>query len=215
MSQSNNTYGFERPFEPDSLAQRALPYLKEKLNLVDVGCGEGADSVFFAQQGLDVTALDNNKETLSGLKSYADDHGFSNITIENCNIIEYNYPKDHFDAVSCLLVGCCMRRSEFEKMLQAVKATLKPNGIMIMSLRNYLDQRFVEYASSLDPIEPNTYYKPEDCCEIRYFIEKGRLKELFHGFEVLYYFEGMAPDKYQEVEEHGDSCIICQKKMDS
>ncbi len=211
MSLSNNTYGFDRPFEPDPLAQRALPYLKEKLNLVDIGCGEGADSVFFAQQGLEVTALDNNNESLNRLKSYADDHGFSKITLENCNIIDYNYLKNYFDAASCLLVGCCMRRSEFEKMLQSVKATLKPNGIMIMSLRNYLDPTFVEYASSLDPIEPNTYYKPDDCCEIRYYIEKGRLKEVFHDFEVLYYFEGLAPDKYREVEEHGDSYIICRK----
>ncbi|GAA3579389.1 hypothetical protein [Snuella lapsa] len=41
-------YGFESPFEPDSLAKKALSYLKNgSKHLLDIGCGEGADSVFF------------------------------------------------------------------------------------------------------------------------------------------------------------------------
>ena len=46
-----NKYGFEYPFKPDPLAVKALSYLKNKKYLLDVGCGEGADSVFFAKKG--------------------------------------------------------------------------------------------------------------------------------------------------------------------
>lgn len=80
-----------------------------------------------------------------------------------------------------------------------------------MSLRNYLDEEFNEYASSEKMIEPNTFRKKEDCCKIRYFIEKGKLRESFSDFEVVYYYEGYAPDKYGEVAQHGDSHIICRK----
>ena len=80
-----------------------------------------------------------------------------------------------------------------------------------MSLRNYLDPMFVEYSSTEKMIEPNTYLKKEDCCNIRYFIEKGRLREVFEDYEILYYYEGLSPDKYQEVSKHGDSYVIARK----
>jgi len=54
--------------------------------------------------------------------------------------------------------------------------------------------------------------KKEDCCQIRYFIEKERLRELFKEFKIVYYHEGLVPDKYEEIPLHGDSCIICLRK---
>jgi hypothetical protein len=80
-----------------------------------------------------------------------------------------------------------------------------------MSLRNYLDPEFKEYLPTEEMIEPNTFRKKEDCCKIRYYIEKGRLRQHFTDFEILYYYEGLVPDKYQEVPKHGDSYIICRR----
>ncbi|GAA3579395.1 hypothetical protein GCM10022395_30080 [Snuella lapsa] len=104
-----------------------------------------------------------------------------------------------------------MRKSEFENMILSIKRTIKNNGLIIMSLRNYLDPEFLEYSLTEKPIEPNTYVKKDACCKIRYYIENNRLRDLFVNFEILYYFEGLSPDKYQEVEYHGDSYIICKK----
>ena len=80
-----------------------------------------------------------------------------------------------------------------------------------MSLRNYLDPEFADYVASERMIEPNSFRKREDCCKIRYYIEKNRLREVFKDFEILYYYEGYAPDKYKEVSKHGDSYVICKK----
>jgi len=204
-------YGFENPFKADPLARKSLRYLKNAGRLLDVGCGEGADSVYFAKKGFHVTAIDGNESYLDRLRSFVADNGYAGISIKHGDVISYPYPKNHFDVINCLLVGCCMKRSEFEKLAVTLKQTIKRSGIIIMSLRNYLDEEFSEYASSEKMIEPNTFRKKEDCCKIRYFIEKNRLRESFSDFEILYYYEGYAPDKYQEVEHHGDSYIICRK----
>jgi tellurite methyltransferase len=206
-----NKYGFEYPFKRDPLAEKALRYLKNSEHLLDVGCGEGADSVFFAKKGFQVTAIDSNNIYLSRLRAFIGDKRFTNISIKCGNVIDYPYRKNFYDVISCLLVGCCMKRSDFEKLLTVLKQTIKRSGIIIMSLRNYLDPEFTDYVSTETMIEPNTFRKREDCCKIRYFIEKNRLRELFSDFDILYYYEGPAPDKYREVAEHGDSYIICKK----
>jgi len=204
-------YGFENPFKADPLARKSLRYMKNTGRLLDVGCGEGADSVFFAKKGFEVTAIDSNELYLGRLRSFIKDNGYAGLSVKYGDVISYPYRKNYFDVINCLLVGCCMKRSDFEMLVAMLKQTLKRSGIIIMSLRNYLDEEFTEYASSEKMIEPNTFRKKEDCCKIRYFIERNRLRESFSDFEIVYYYEGYAPDKYLEVAKHGDSYIICRK----
>jgi 2-polyprenyl-3-methyl-5-hydroxy-6-metoxy-1,4-benzoquinol methylase len=208
---SRNKYGFEYPFKHDPLSAKALRYIKGARYLLDVGCGEGADAVFYAKKGFHVTAIDSNKIYLSRLRAYKTDHQLSNISIKFGDVIHHRYRQQFYDVINCLLVGCCMKRSDFEALVTVVKQTVKHNGTIILSLRNYLDPEYTDYVSTEKMIEPNTFRKREDCCKIRYFIEKNRLRECFAGFEILYYYEGHTADKYKEVEMHGDSCIICRK----
>jgi SAM-dependent methyltransferase len=212
-SRLQEKYGFEYPFKPDPLAKKALRYHKSGKCLLDVGCGEGADTVFYAGKGYRVTAMDNNETYLTRLRAFVRDHDLPNLATHFSDVVNYPYPRNAYDVVSCLLVGCCMKRSEFEKMLNSLKQTVKPGGIIVMSLRNYLDADFKAYWATEKMIEPNTFLKKEDCCKIKYFIEKDRLREVFNDFEVLYYYEGYAPDKYEEVLAHGDSCIIGRRRM--
>ena len=206
-----NKYGFENPFKADALVKKALPYLNNCNTLLDVGCGEGADSVFFAKKGFRVSSVDNNKIFLDRLRAYITDKALANVSIIEGDVVSYPYRQNFYDVINCLLVGCCMKRSEFESLLIALRQTVKKSGIIIMSLRNYLDPDFIDYVSTETMIEPNTFRKRDDCCKIRYYIEKGRLRECFSDFEILYYYEGYAPDKYKEVAKHGDSYIICKK----
>ncbi len=150
-----NKYGFEYPFKPDQLVKKALHYIKGK-RLLDIGCGEGADSVFFAKKGYQVDAIDNNDSYLSRLRAFQKDNSLSNILVKKGDVINYLYPKNYYDAINCLLVGCCMKRSEFEHMLLSLKQAVKPSGVIIMSLRNYLDPQLEEYSITEKMIEPNT-----------------------------------------------------------
>ena len=133
-----NKYGFEYPFKSDPLTGKALRYLKNGKKLLDVGCGEGADSVFFAKKGFQVTAMDSNKIYLSRLRAFITDNEFTNISIKYGDVIDYHYRQSFYDVINCLLVGCCMKRSDFEKMkgeknkkaIQKIVNTGKPVGVI-------------------------------------------------------------------------------------
>ena len=204
-------YGFENPFKPDPLSRKALKYLLPGGRLLDVGCGEGADSVFFAKNGLRVTSVDKNKDYLRRFKAFRKDHRLSTITIREHDAISHRYPRNGYDAVICLLVLCCMKRSQFEALLPRLKRTVKPGGVIVMSARNYLDPERKEYIATEKEIEPATFRVKEVCCRFIYFIEKNRLRELFQDFDILSYSEGYKPCKYNEHPKHGDSIIICRR----
>lgn len=205
-------YGFEHPFITDPLVRRAIRY-RNGSTVLDVGCGEGADSVYYAKKGFSVAAIDLNAAYLRRLRAYRDDHDISGLSVIRHNVVTYRYPPGAYDVVSCILVVCCMKRSEFERVVPKLKRAVRPGGIVVMSARNYLDPELPDYQRASRELEPNTFPHKEDCCNYVYFLEKGRLRGMFADFTILYYYEGCAPCKYKEHPKHGDSYIICRRPL--
>ncbi len=205
-------YGFENPFKPDPFSRRASKYLPEGGALLDVGCGEGADSAYFAGKGFAVHAIDRNREYLRRFRRYCKDENLSAVSIEHADATTYEYPRNRYDVIASILVVCCMKRSEAENVVRAMKRAVKPGGIILLSSRNYLDPEIKGCHAGGRMVERNTFCSDYSCCEYVYFMEKGRLRELFRGFRVLYYREGYAGCKYGEHPRHGDSTIVCRRQ---
>lgn len=55
-------------YTPSHFAMSVLPQMEPGRRLLDVGCGNGRDSQFFAQNGLQVTAVDLNQEAIAILQ---------------------------------------------------------------------------------------------------------------------------------------------------
>jgi SAM-dependent methyltransferase len=214
MTSLNRKYGFEHPFLPDLLSKKALRFLGSGIpkKVLDLGCGEGADSAFFAQQGFIVTAIDKNQEHLSRLRKYQKNEGVEGLSILRRDAVTYHYPSNRFDLIVCLLVVCCMKRSAFDHVIDALKQSVRAGGIIVMSARNYLDPEFKTYRRSEKMVEKNTFRDKDDCCRYLYFVEKHRLRTAFKEFDILYQREGYAPCKYNEHPRHGDSYIICRRR---
>lgn len=62
--------GDTQVFYPSEFAKSVLPQLKTGEHILDVGCGNGRDSIFFAQHGLNVTALDMSREAIAYIEAH-------------------------------------------------------------------------------------------------------------------------------------------------
>ena len=60
--------GDAQVFYPSEFAKTVLSQLSSGCNLLDVGCGNGRDSMFFANNGMNVTAIDMSQEAISHIK---------------------------------------------------------------------------------------------------------------------------------------------------
>jgi tellurite methyltransferase len=86
--------------EPSNLARTALRYWKtmrqeERGPLLDLGCGEGRDAVFFAQEGFDVLAVDGSEAALRKTAALAAEIG---VVLKPClcDIRDYRLPHEFY-----------------------------------------------------------------------------------------------------------------------
>lgn len=59
----------EAPLEPSSFARHCQPYVQLDQPLLDAGCGNGRDALFFTRQGCTVWALDYSQMAIEKLKT--------------------------------------------------------------------------------------------------------------------------------------------------
>ncbi|MFO0937408.1 MAG: class I SAM-dependent methyltransferase [Gemmataceae bacterium] len=94
------------------------------LSILDLGCGCGEASVYFAKRGARVTASDLSSGMLDLTKRVGEKHGVTLETVE-CGSESLPFPDGTFDIVYGANV---LHHSNLEKALSEVKRVLKPGG---------------------------------------------------------------------------------------
>lgn len=141
-------------------------YLVPGATALAVADGEGRNSVFMAEQGMRVTALDFAPAALAKARRLADERGVT-VDFRQCDIMREDWPGD-FDLVAGIFiqfVGPDGRREQFRK----IKAATKPGGLVM--LHGYTPKQ-IEYGTGGPPNPENMYTE-----EI--------LRAAFVGWEVL------------------------------
>jgi tellurite methyltransferase len=86
---------------PSGLCAKVLEFIKPKANfrpkLLDLGCGEGRNAVYFAQQGFEVTGVDLSSPGLEKTQRYAKEVGVS-LTIVQADLKDYR-PEAGYDVI--------------------------------------------------------------------------------------------------------------------
>ena len=124
----------KRPVEkPSCSAKFFLKFLKSKSiskgKLVDIGCGNGRNAVYFAEHGYEVHAVDRSDDVLKDL----DLHG----VMPHCHSVTdyWMFEDDFFDLAMDIL---CYSDQDDEAhrsiYLSELKRVLKPGGLFLLSV---------------------------------------------------------------------------------
>jgi SAM-dependent methyltransferase len=144
--QTDNSFFGE---EPSNFALSCYNEYMEKNNLkkiLESGCGQGRDSLFFASKGINVTALDFSSIAIKGLIKHAKERSLlSNI---NASIFDPRnkpipFSKDEFDAVySHMFFNMHITWEQLKFMFQEIRRILKHDGFNFFSVRNHNDKSY-------------------------------------------------------------------------
>lgn len=151
------------------------PYVKYVLNYVksgealDLGAGSGRNTRFLADHGFEVTAIDDDKEAIAGLRKYRPKSKRS-VKLIHADIRDWRSESCRYDLVLCTMVlHFLTNEQEFRSVLTRIQDATKDGGINVISVYTNRNQAGV---------------RP-------YLIAPTRLGAYYHKWALLDTYEGL------------------------
>lgn len=120
------------PFSPSPFAIYVLEqYMKNGENTVELGCGNGRDAIYFAQNGIKVMAIDQCKEELEFL---SEKYSLPNLEfkVDDFTVLSTEYK---FDNVYSRFTLHSISKSNQMDLIKRIKQVLKPGGLFFVEAR--------------------------------------------------------------------------------
>ncbi len=178
----------------DDWLDKYMPIIeKSKMRpIIDLGCGNGNDTLYLSQKGYKVISCDYSKEALLHINSFVENH--------NCICIDMR-DKLPFEAESAYIMICDLSLHYFNekmthKIINEIYRIIKSKGSLICRVNAVSEMGNEKYEPI--KIEDNYYFIGEK--KKRYF-DKADVNKFFHKFKVdnIYEYEMIRYQKPKHV----------------
>lgn len=169
--------------------------MRENLTAVDIGCGKGRNTMYLAQSGMKVTALDYAANALEETVQRAREAGLDNkVTPHICAIDEtWPFHDSTFDlAVDCFSSINIETPDGRQQYKQEVLRTLKPGGYVFTCVVSAHDELQSELSKLYPGPEQNSTIWP-NVGKFQKNYSKEELLDFYQPFEVVSFTETNRP----------------------
>jgi SAM-dependent methyltransferase len=166
--------------EPSDFAKSCYNTMRDNAKTVlELGCGQGRDCLYFGTKGIKVKALDSSNLAIEQLSQRVKQ---ANLSIE-ASVYDATKPlpfnDGEFDAVySHMLFNMGLKLEQLKVIFQEIRRVLKKNGFHFFSVRNQND-KFFGTGTRID----NQIYKINGF-QIRFFT-KQEIEQLSKEFRII------------------------------
>ena len=151
--------------------------------ILELGSGQGRDTLFFTRHGFQVYALDYSEEGLKAIQKKADAIGASGSLTTIYRDVRRRLPfdDDFFDGCYSHMLYCmALTTPELEFLSQEVCRVLKPGGLNIYTVRH-----------TADPHYRTGIHRGDDMWEIGggfivHFSSREKVEHLAKGYEIMH-----------------------------
>jgi SAM-dependent methyltransferase len=160
----------------NNYARRSFSEIKKQgdlKTLLDLGCGAGQDAVYFAKQGLRVTAADFSETGIELIPK-----NVKNLETTCLDIRNLNLRPNSFDVIYAHLSLHYFDDNATTQIFDKLYSVLKKGGLIFIKCKSTDDARFGEG----ELIEHNVYYREK---HIRHFFDRSYMKEKLTKFDLI------------------------------
>jgi len=126
---------------PSTMCLKVLELLppENHIKIIDIGCGEGKDAVFFARCGYDVSAFDISEAGLEKTKRLADK---ANVYVRTfrANILDYRL-EENYDIIYSSGIFSYIKPELRDEIMSNYKTHVNKNGIV--ALHTFVEKPFI------------------------------------------------------------------------
>jgi SAM-dependent methyltransferase len=188
MSRWDSTYSSNQDFfgkDASQLGRAALPVLRSHRarKVLELGCGQGRDTVFLAQNGMEVTALDYSETGLCQVRDRAAAEGMAGSVVLKVGDARKGlpFPDASFDGCfSHMFFTMQFPEKELAFLFSEVLRVLRPGGLNIYSVRNVHDPHFGKGTHFGEDMWQNPMGF------VVHFFSEEKVRRLASGYELLW-----------------------------
>jgi SAM-dependent methyltransferase len=188
----NKVYSDDSSFFGDQPSNFALmcyeEFVKHKVQkILELGCGQGRDSLFFASTGLDVHAIDSSKIAIENLTAKTKAINLDT-NLKNINAVEgLPFPDNYFDVIySHMFYNMGFTDDELKFLFSESNRVLKYKGLLSFSVRNDNDimykkgTKIAENIYDINGFQIRFFTKQD----IKFFINDNfKIQNIIKGYE--------------------------------
>ena len=205
------TYAQENYFglEPSPLLAKYVEWIPARARVLDIGAGQGRNTLPLARQGCEVTALDPSAVALATIAQQA---GQENLTIDcvQQGFLKYE-PLRVFDTILCFGLMQMLTYQDCASLVTRLHQWLRPGGSLFLTAWHVNDPSFERLVAQWERLGIRSFRSP-DGEQYRLFLEKGEILKLFFRWQPVHHWEGLGPLHSHgdgPDEQHGDiECVL-------
>lgn len=164
---------------PNNFASRVYKLINPKhKTLLDLGCGNGRDSLYFARKGLRVTAADWSKSGLDQLQKLVEQTTIANLEVTQQDISKLTFKPNSFDVIYAHLSLHYFDDKTTKKIFDKLYGVLKKDGLLFVKCKSTDDALYGRGRK----LEENMYSFRD---HVRHFFDKGYMTALLTKFQVI------------------------------
>lgn len=199
--------------EPEHILKQYSPLVKDG-KVLDLGIGEGRNSLMFAAKGHDIEGVDVSETALQRCGALFQEAN-SSYKLSRGNISEYDIEKNKYALIISTWTLNFMRKSEAKEVIKAAQAGLKSEGIAYIGVFSKDDPQMKMYQDlGYEMTEADTFYIPERKTMKCYF-DKDELVEIIDDdCELICIKEDLSLDfGHGDEHYHGAIEMVIRRKV--
>jgi len=193
---------------PDLFLLQYLPIVPRGIAL-DLGAGNGRNSLFLAEHGFEVDAFDRDAESVEKLMRVAQERNLPVRAIRNELTTLTILPKRYSLAVIAWVL-MFLRRGERDGLVKMAIRGLVPGGFVYLGVFSTQDPGYALCKEKFEEIEERTFFVPKRKMTMHYFLPE-EAKALLGGLDLIAFKEGYEMDiGHGDPHHHGRIEVIAR-----
>lgn len=170
--------------------------LLNKGNVLDLGIGEGNNSIILSNLGFNVTGVDNSEKALN----ICNKQKTNNLVLIKEDIRNFKIENNYYDLIMSRAVLHFLHKSDVTNIISNIKYNLKENGLVYITVfstnDDSMDKKLIN--NNFEKLDNNVFHNTLSDTYMSYFT-KDELLELFDGLETI-----LISDEYSLDLSHGE-----------
>ena len=197
-------YGLKPSEELEHFLNDSHPPAGEAL---DLGCGEGRNSLLLARYGYHVHAVDASSQGIQKLEKYARSQDLDNIGGEVADVKTVQLKPNFYDAIVAVTILDHITEAEGKNVAKAIINALKPGGFVFI-------ESFTIHDPAVNIARKEKEVISENATFVQHNFDEGELAAWFSQLETVLYEEIMKyDDSHGEPHYHGLARLIGKKSQ--